>query len=77
VVAQAETIDALLLDMLEWIGPSSRPYDEALEAWRTSCPRLPVWEEAVDRGFVVRTRGSRGACVSLSSAGAAHLRSLR
>jgi hypothetical protein len=23
-----------------------------LEAWRTSCPRLTVWEDAVDAGLV-------------------------
>ncbi len=49
-----EPVDALLLDLLEWIGPSPRPYAEVIEAWRTSCPRLPVWEEAGDRGFVER-----------------------
>ena len=45
-VAMSETVDALVLDLLEWIGPTPRPYDEVLDAWRTSCPRLPVWEEA-------------------------------
>jgi len=23
-----------------------------MEAWRTSCPKLPVWEDATDRGLV-------------------------
>ena len=60
-------VDALILDMLEWIGPSSRPYPEVIEAWRTSCPRLPVWEEANERGFVARSheRGQEAyVCVS-------------
>jgi hypothetical protein len=48
------TVDALVLDLLEWIGPNPRPYAEVLEAWRTSCPRLPVWEDANDRGFIAR-----------------------
>src|SRR5215813_9143167 len=43
-----ETVDALILDLLEWIGPEPRPYAEVLDAWRTSCPRLPVWEDAND-----------------------------
>lgn len=47
-------LDALVLDLLEWIGPEPRPYAEVMEAWRTSCPRLPVWEEANARGFIVR-----------------------
>jgi D-3-phosphoglycerate dehydrogenase / 2-oxoglutarate reductase len=78
VAEESQTVEPLILDMLEWIGPASRPYDEVLEAWRTSCPRLPVWEEAVDRGLVVRrrTRGG-GLSVSLSDAGAAHLRRWR
>jgi DNA-binding MarR family transcriptional regulator len=25
-----------------------------IEAWRTSCPRLTIWEDAVDRGYVAR-----------------------
>ena len=50
----ADTIDALILELLEWIGPKPRAYSETIEAWRTSCPRLPVWEEAQARGFIER-----------------------
>ena len=66
-----DEVDSLVLDLLAWLGPEPRPYTEVLEAWRTSCPRLPVWETANDRGFVAR-RG--GALVSVSAAGAEHLR---
>jgi hypothetical protein len=38
----SETVDALILDLLAWIGAEPRPYAEVMEAWRTSCPRLPV-----------------------------------
>jgi len=73
-----DTVDALVLDLLEWMGPKPRPYTEVLEAWRTSCPRLPVWEEANDRGFVTRHSGSgRGGLVSVSPAGWDHLREHR
>jgi hypothetical protein len=44
----------LILDLLEWLAPSPRPYAEVMEAWRTSCPRLTVWEDAVDLGLVER-----------------------
>jgi hypothetical protein len=47
-----DPVDALILDLLEWIGPNARPYREVMEAWRTSCPRLPIWEEANERGFI-------------------------
>ena len=33
-----------------------RTYEEVLDAWRTSCPRLPVWEEANDSKFIVVER---------------------
>ena len=71
----AEPVDSLLLDLLEWIGPNPRPYAETLEAWRTSCPRFPVWEEANDRKFIVRHRapGGGGALVSLSEMGKDYL----
>src|SRR5262245_55352424 len=52
--SMANPVDALVLDLLEWIGPGARPYREVMDAWRTSCPRLPVWEEANERGFLER-----------------------
>ncbi|HVQ93940.1 MAG TPA: hypothetical protein VMU51_23080 [Mycobacteriales bacterium] len=70
----ADTVDVLILDLLEWIGPDPRPYAEVLQAWRTSCPRLPVWEDANDRGFITRHHApGRGALVSVSAVGAQHL----
>jgi hypothetical protein len=50
----SDPVEALLLDLLEWIGPRARPHSEVMDAWRTSCPRLPVWEAANERGFVER-----------------------
>jgi D-3-phosphoglycerate dehydrogenase len=71
-------VDALVLDLLEWIGSGSRPYGEVMEAWRTSCPRLPVWESAVDMGLVVRGRGADGtSLISVTAGGQAHLRQNR
>jgi hypothetical protein len=68
--AATDVVDALLLDLLDWIGPNPRPYSEVIEAWRTSCPRLPVWEEANERGFVERSRiPGRGAFVVVSGPG--------
>jgi hypothetical protein len=49
-----------------------------LDAWRTSCPRLPVWENANDRGFIERRHvAGSGTFVSLSVTGAEHLRTCR
>ena len=64
------SVDALILDLLEWIGPEPRPYAEVMEAWRTSCPRLPVWEEANERGFVARLHEpGQVALVTVTSSG--------
>ena len=68
------TVEVLLLDLLEWLGTGRRPYAEVMEAWRTSCPRLPVWEEASSLGYVRRHHEPGiGTFVSVSALGAAHL----
>jgi hypothetical protein len=73
-----DNLDDLILDLLEWLGTSPRPYPEVLDAWRTSCPRLPVWEDANDRGFIERQHSpGRGQFVSTSVAGVEHLRRYR
>ena len=50
----ADTSDPLVLDLIEWIAREPRLYAEVIETWRTSCPRLTIWEDAVDRGYVTR-----------------------
>jgi hypothetical protein len=66
----AHSLDALILDLLEWIGSEPKPYSDVMDAWRTSCPRLTVWEDANDRGFVERHYDERrGALVSLTALG--------
>ncbi|MFL5802965.1 MAG: 3-phosphoglycerate dehydrogenase [Roseiflexaceae bacterium] len=74
----SDPIEPLILDLLEWIGPHSRPYAEVLEAWRTSCPRLPVWEEANERGFIdhLHEQG-QAALVALTPLGMAQLEAQR
>jgi hypothetical protein len=67
-------VGALVLDLLEWIGPAPRPYAEVMEAWRTSCPRLPIWEDANERGFIERRYESGvGAVVAVSPCGRQYL----
>jgi len=50
----ADTADPLVLDFVEWIAREPRLYSEVIETWRTSCPRLTIWEDAVDHGYVAR-----------------------
>ena len=70
-IAPGASIDPLILDLLDWLAPEPRPYAEVMEAWRTSCPRLPVWEDAVERGLVVRRRDAEAGppVVALTVAG--------
>jgi hypothetical protein len=49
-----DTLDPLVLDFVEWVAGEQRSYADVLDAWKTSCPRLTVWEEASERGFVMR-----------------------
>ena len=46
--------ESLVFDLVEWVAKQPRTYAEMLDAWRTSCPRLTVWEDAIERGLVMR-----------------------
>ncbi len=52
--AMPTDLDPLILDLVEWVAKAPRTYADVMEAWRTSCPRLTVWEDAVERGLVAR-----------------------
>ncbi len=56
-------IQPLILDFLHWLDAEPRAYAEVMDVWRTSCPRLTVWEDAVDRGLVERRRDGGPAIV--------------
>jgi D-3-phosphoglycerate dehydrogenase len=79
-LAEAETksmddagLESLIFDLLTWVANGERDYDEVMDAWRTSCPKLPVWEDASDRGFVI-SEGVGGRCVvRITAAGVAFL----
>ncbi len=50
------TVEPMILDVLEWVANRDRTYEDLTDAWRTSCSRLPVWEEANERGLLVTWR---------------------
>ena len=67
----------LLRQFLAWVADRPRGYAETMEAWRTSCPRLQVWEDATADGLV-RLEAGVGATqgearVALTEAGRAAL----
>lgn len=63
----------LVLDLLEWLKPAPRPYEDVMEAWRTSCPRLTVWEDSIDAGFIEKRHADGLQIVAITDAGLRHL----
>jgi hypothetical protein len=50
----SEIADPLVLDFVEWVAREPRAYAEVIATWKTSCPRLTIWEDASERGLVTR-----------------------
>ncbi|MBV8140333.1 MAG: hypothetical protein JO121_32540 [Deltaproteobacteria bacterium] len=69
-----DALESLMLDLLTWLAPHERSYQEVMDAWRTSCPKFPVWEDANDRGLVTKVRVGDGLMVRITASGLAHLR---
>ncbi len=49
---------ALRLQFLAWVAEAPRTYAQAMEAWRSSCPRLSIWEDAILDGLVAFEGGA-------------------
>ena len=63
-------LDPLVYDLVEWVAREPRTYADVMDAWRTSCPRLTVWEDAIDRGLLRRDfEFRRGAIVQVTDTG--------
>jgi len=75
--ATTSILDPLILDLVEWVAHAPRSNAEVIDTWRTSCPRLTVWEEAMDRGLVERCGTSGGAVVVVTADGLEALRKHR
>jgi hypothetical protein len=56
-------------ELLAWIAARPRSYDEAIEAWKTSCPQLSVWDDALIDSLVQVVRDETGSRVTLTSRG--------
>ncbi|MFY0611620.1 MAG: hypothetical protein JXQ99_08870 [Hyphomicrobiaceae bacterium] len=67
--------DPLLRDLVQWVSRGPRPYSDVMDAWRTHCPRLTIWEDAVEFGLVTRTfEPGVGDIVSVTQKGLAYVR---
>jgi hypothetical protein len=69
--------DGLIRQLAEWAAERPRSYGEAMEAWRSSCPALTIWEDALaERLIEVRPApgaGTEAGEVRLTAAGRALL----
>ena len=71
----ADVADPLVLDFVEWIAREPRAYSEVIGAWKTSCPRLTIWEDAAECGYVTReTIAGFGTVVTVTRDGEKFLR---
>ncbi|HWY68332.1 MAG TPA: hypothetical protein VNX88_06680 [Terriglobales bacterium] len=62
-------VEKLILELLEWVARRERTYEDVIDAWRTSCPRLPIWEDANERGFLVVEQAKGRRIVTITAAG--------
>jgi hypothetical protein len=67
-------VTANTIELLTWLGARPRTYSEAIEAWHSHCPRLTIWEDAVDRGYVARQPTAEGLRVTVTEGGEKFLR---
>ncbi len=54
----SDILTPLTIDFLAWLAAEPREYVDVMDAWRTSCPRLTVWEDAIDAGLITRVHVS-------------------
>ncbi len=48
----ADTVPPPVREFLTWVASRPRTYADAMEAWRSSCPRYTIWEDALAAGFI-------------------------
>jgi len=70
--------EGLLRQLVGWAAERPRTYAEAMESWRSSCPALTIWEDALAEGLIAVRPSPSGAMasgrVSVTPAGHARLR---
>ncbi len=53
-----ESVSLLMLEFLHWVAARPRTYAEAMEAWRSTCPKQTVWEDALADDLIQVASGS-------------------
>ena len=47
-----QNVSLSVIEFLTWVSLRPRTYGEAMESWRSTCPRLSVWEDALAEGLI-------------------------
>jgi len=50
----------MMIQFLEWVAARPRRREDVLDAWQSSCPRFPVWEDARADGLIRQYGGEAG-----------------
>jgi len=53
-------MSTLTEQFLLWVADRPRTYAEAMDAWRSTCPRLSIWEDALGDDLVRLEAGKGG-----------------
>ena len=69
-----DVVEALIIDLLAWVANGEHTYEEVRDAWRTSCPKLPVWEDANERGLITEEYSNGRRVVRITPLGVALLK---
>ena len=66
---------ALTAQLLAYVAERERTYAETMEAWRSTCPRMPIWEDAIRDGLVRIQNGGamKSSLIVLTARGKAQL----
>lgn len=51
-LAAPERVQPLTLELLAWLAARPRTRAEAMDAWRSACPRHTAWEDALAEGLL-------------------------
>ena len=54
----SDILTPLTIDFLAWLAAEPRDYMDVMDAGVTSCPRLTIWEDAIDAGLIVRSHSA-------------------
>jgi hypothetical protein len=68
----SQSASLIMIQFLAWVADRPRTYAQTMEAWRSTCPRLSVWEDAIIDGLV-RVENDANRAVSLTLRGRAVL----